>query len=655
MNPSRCFRSLALGAALLVSLPAAAQVIANSSFEGDSLAGWTIGGTNRVGTIQATHVSGGIPGGVPDGSWFVALSTTPSQTTTGGTTALIDNNTTVENDIATLSITVTIPFWPAVLEFDWTFPSSEQDQPGQYDDLFDVMIYQGTPPADPTINNRVFARSAPRNVPQDFSNFINAHFLGTTIVNRTITRAGSPVTGTSLTYGVAGFRRACVGIDLPEFPGPPYTRTIRFRVADQADRQFDSALFLDRVQVLPGCDPAQQMAISQRTVSAGSDVRLKDGGLEYRPVQARRLAVDPGGRVQAVASNANLDGTNPNYVEQVFIQVDQGGWQRVTGLVINDGGDVQSLAVSGTDGGTPGRYVAIAARTTATDNIEIHRWDRQTSALTTVTSTSGCDNTNPSINFAGSVIAFESTCNALTVSGTAQKIVLWTGGATNAITAFQGGGTCIGRSPALNTRSGQDGVYVAFESSCNHTGANADGNFEIFRYRNGGTTGSTRFAQITNTTGVAVINTMAQMDRSDSAAAGNVFFLSNLADPTRGLHVFRFACSNANCTSGTRTQWTDGPAGQWYTSFRKLIRTADNTVVDDFVFERLNLLSGFTEVGHRIGPTGIETAITLTQPIQQLGGGLDGTAPVIGFLSAQDILSGQNTDHNVESFSARVQ
>lgn len=655
MNTSRCFRSLALGAALLSPLPGVAQVITNSSFEGDSLAGWTIGGAApfRVGTIQAAHVSGGIPGGVPDGTWFAVLSTTPSQTTAGGTTALIDNNTTVENDIATLSITVTIPFWPAVLEFDWTFPSSEQDQPGQYDDLFDVMIYQGAPPADPTINNRVFARSAPRNVPEDFSNFTNAHFLGTTILNRTITRAGSPVTGTSLTYGVAGFRRACVGIDLPEFPGPPYTRTIRFRVADQADRQFDSALFLDRVQVLPSCDPAQQMAISQRTETAGSDVRLKNGGLEFRPVQARRLAVDPGGSVQAVASNANL-GNNPNYVEQVFIRVAEAGWQRVTGLVINDGGHVQSLAMSGTVGSTPGRYLAIAARTSETDNIEIYRWDRETSTLTTVTNTSNCENINPSINYAGSVIAFESTCSALTGSGTARKIVLWTGGTT---TSFQGGGTCIGRSPALNTRSGQDGVYVAFESNCNHvSGGNGDGNFEIFRYRNGGTTGTSRFAQIT-TTSAPVINTMPQMDRSDSTSNGNVYFLSNLADTNRGLHVFRHACSNANCTAGTRTQWTDGPATQWYTSFRKLIRpgTTDNTVIDDFVFERLNLGSGFTEIGHRIGPTGIETAITLSQPIQQLGGGLDGTAPVIGFLSAQDILTGQNADHNVESFSARVQ
>ena len=656
-KPIRC--PIVLLAAMLLPMPALGQVIANSSFEGDSLAGWTIGGTNRVGTIQSAHITnGGVPGGVPDGTWFAVLSTTPSQTASGGTTALIDGNTTNENDIATLSITVTIPFWPAALEFDWTFPSSEQDQPGEFDDVFDVMVYQGTPPADPTVNNRVFARSAPRNVPQDFSNFTNAHFRGTTAFQQTINRTGNQVHNTSLAWGVAAFRRDCVGIDLPEFPGPPYTRTIRFRVADQADRQFDSALFLDRVQVVPRCDPAQQMLISQHTLSSGSNLRLKDGGLEYRPVQARRLAIDVTGRVRAVASNANLDGTNPSFVEQVFIQVDQAGWQRVSGLTINDGGDVQALALSGTDGTTPGRYLAIAARTTQGGNVQMYRWDRQASTLATLTSLAGCDNTNPSINYGGTVIAFESTCATLTGSGTAKKIVLWTGGATNAVTNFQGGGTCIGRAPALNTRSGQDGIYVAFESNCNHVaGGNNDGNFEIFRYRNGGTTGASRFAQITNTTGAAVINTLPQMDRADNASAGSVYYLSNLANTGLGLHVFRHLCSNADCTTGTRTQWTNGPATQWYTGFRKLIRpgTTDNTVIDDFVFERLNLASSFTEVGHRIGPTGIETTITLTQPSLQLGGGMDGTAPIIGFLSALDIVGGLNTDLNTEAFSARVQ
>lgn len=640
-------------AAVLALLPftANAQVITNSSFEGDSLAGWTVGGTGRVGTIQNTHVTnGGVPGGVPDGTWYAVLSSGAGAV--GGPTAQIDGNTTLEYDIATLQITVTIPFWPAVLEFDWTFPSSEQDQPGQYDDLFDVMIYQGAPPADPTINNRVFARSAPRNVPQDFSNFTNAHFRGTAPFQQTINRPGSPVHNTSLSWGVAEFRRACVGIDLPEFPGPPYTRTIRFRVADQADQQFDSALFLDRVQVLPSCDPATQMAISQRTNTVGSDLQIKDGGLVHRPVLTRRLAIDPTGRVMAVASNANLDGTNPSFVEQVFIQVDEGGWQRVSGLPINEGGEVQSLAFSATSDATPGRYLAIAARVSENDNFEIYRWDRQgAGSLTTVTNTSGCENVNPSISNAGGVIAFESTCNAITGAGSVRKLNIWSGGAANSGNAFLPGGACVGRAPALSSNSGQDGQYLAFESNCNPTGGNTDGNFEIFRYRNSGGAG-TRYAQITNTSG-AVVNALPQMDRASNGA--NVYFLSNVNDTARGLHVFRYACSNANCTGGTRTQWTDGPATVTYFGFRKLHRpvATDNAVIDDFVFERL--VSGTFEVGHRIGPTGVETSITLPQPLLGLAGGLDGTSPVIGFLSRLDILPGQNADTNSEAFTARVQ
>lgn len=638
----------------LLAVPADAQVIANSSFEGDSLAGWTVGGTGRVGTLQAAHVIGGaIPGGVPDGTWFVALSTTPSQTAAGGTTALIDANTTNENDIATLTTTVTIPFWPAALEFDWTFPSSEQDQPGEYDDLFDVMVYQGTPPADPTVNNRLFARSAPRNVPQDYSNFTNAHFLGTAVVNWTLTRSGSQVNGTALRYGIAEFRRACVGIDLPEFPGPPYTRTIRFRVADQADRQFDSALLLDRIQVVPRCDPAGQLSIAQRTHTSGSDVRLKNGAIHYRPVLARRLAVDVTGRMQAVAINDNFDGNNPNLVEQVYIQVDQGGWQRVTGLAMSEGGEVQSLAFSGTVGSMPGRYLAIAARLNESDNTEIYRWDRQTSTLTTITNTGGCDNLNPSINLAGTVIAFDSTCNLVTGAGSNRRVVIWTGGATNAAARIQttGLGTCQGRAPALHLEAASGGGMIAFESTCAHTGTNADGNWEIYRYRwtaaNNITDGT--FRRVTTTAGT-VLNTSPQMDRS---ANGHVYFMSNI--DRVGLHVFRYTCNNDVCASGTTQRWTDGPATQTYLGLRKLVNPGNTNETQDFLFERLNLGSNTTEVGHRIGPTGLENSITLQNPVINLQGGIDGTVPVIGFISAEDILTGQNADRNHEVFSVRVE
>jgi hypothetical protein len=143
------------------------------------------------------------------------------------------------------------------------------------------------------------------------------------------------------------------------------------------------------------------------------------------------------------------------------------------------------------------------------------------------------------------------------------------------------------------------------------------------------------------------------MDRASNGA--NVYFLSNLGDTTRGLHVNQFVCSNANCTSGTRNQWTDGPATQYYLNFRKLITAASNTLTDDFVFERIDFSSGFTEVGHRIGPTGAETVSLLTESVLHLDGGLDGTTPVLGFLASLDILAGQNIDTNTEAFSARVQ
>ena len=116
--------------------PATAQVV-NGTFETGTLAGWTVGGINAAAAVRTSHFSGGTPPTV-EGTWFALLSTGPEDR--GGGAQRYDANTTNDFDFVSLTQTVTVPFAPAVVSFDWNYPSSEQDQGNEFDDLFDLRI-----------------------------------------------------------------------------------------------------------------------------------------------------------------------------------------------------------------------------------------------------------------------------------------------------------------------------------------------------------------------------------------------------------------------------------------------------------------------------------------------------------------------------------
>lgn len=638
-----------------------AQVIPNGSFE-SGLSGWTVGGTGRVAVISSANVTPG-PFSAFHGTQFAVLSTGPGAA--GGGALLIDGNTTQEFDAATLSVTVSIPFRPAALAFEWSFGSSEQDQSGTYDDLFDVVIFDGTPPTDPSTVGRVFSGSSPRNSGTSISNFPDTHILTTSVVNWQITGAAAgSVAGTQLRFGIPGWRHACVPIPLPD-TAPPFTRTIRFRVADQGDNAFDSALVLDRVEIRAACDATPLSHVTQITHTSAQQVTQQSGGFVWRGDAQTRAAIDPTGTVRAVASNANLDGTNPNLVQQVFVRVGLGGWSRVTALPMVLDGEIQGLAFSGTVGGVPGRYLAIAARVSPSDNTEIYRWDRVTNVLTTVTATSGCHNRNPAINRGGDVIAFDSDCTAFGVPAGHRHVLVWAGGGVNAVSnvvtvAPAPTAACTARNPWLNHHAdtgGRDGRYLVYEANCNH-GANADGNYEIFRF-NRNTNART---QITVST-APVTNFSPQIDRDNNGR--NVYFLSNGnyagGNPTGAVQLFRYECNNnANCTGAGVgfEQWTQLSAtSHLLYGFRIPFdpNPTSTTPVTRFAFERIDLSSGITQVGYQTGTSSaVEQILALQNGVLALAAGMDATVPVVQFITAGDLIN-QNADLNPELYSVRVE
>jgi hypothetical protein len=621
-----------------------AQLV-NGGFETGTLAGWTLGGQVHVAVVQSANFNPG-PVAAPEGTHFAAISTGPGQLS--NTTYDVDGNGANEFDMSSMQQTVTFTSTssPAMLLFSWNFPSSEQDQPTQFDDVFDVQTTIGA------TTSRVFSGSACKNDGSSFSPFPNVACSGSTLLNWTIVNA-APITNTSLRYGVGPWQQACVAI-----PGTVIgsnTVTITVRAADQSDNQFDSALLVDNFTIQPNCNSAAT-TLQQITSSNGANVQVKNGGVVFTPVDnGPPLSADNTGTAFAFASTGNYTGDNPNALQQIFVY-DNSSYTRVTGLTIASGGQVEGVSLSGPlVGSLHGRYVAIAATLNAAASQQIYRWDRQTSTLTQVTNTTGCANKNPSISGDGSRIAWETTCNAFTGQGTTQKVVYGTFAATwSAPVNFMSTGTpaasCKGFEPHLSR--GDTGNFIALRSTCNLTGTTPVATLgDIFRYNISAATwlraATTETLATTNNFGPSI----------DAATAGNagryVYFISdgnyfNVTNDTQ-LEIYRYDFNTSTLKQITTTQ-----AGSGYISVHQASDGTGALFSYEFVNGSTNRFEDGT--GNFNGTTltlklGATMALSLNADV-----GVDaGNVPTVLFLSNDDLKSpSQNADGNTEVYSART-
>lgn len=586
--------------ALLAVPSAEAQLITNGGFETGDLTGWTAGGTSRVQALRASSFSPAIAPAV--GTWMAAVSTGPGDT--GGPTTQLDGNGATEYNVATLSATLTVTTVPVNVSFSLVHLSSEQDQPTQFDDVYDV-----------TLNTSPLLRRSSWK-PGGGSPWPDSPVYD--FVVYTVTEAGT-INGTVLRSGRSAWSSYCFTI------ADAGTFTLQFRVADQADTAYDSMLLVDDVQAPSPCTPG----LSQVTATSGLQVEVKSGSVVVSPVQSRDVAMSGASSIYAFVSSANLTGDNPNAQEQVFASVG-GAYERLT------------AATAGTFGRpaltSSGRFVAFASSADLTGenadgNWEIFRHDRVTHATVQVTSTTGCTSTSPSIAVdpAGDRIAFVSNCTALGAFANADgnnEVVRWNGsGFTGMSTAG-----CSSLAPSINRL---DGRYVAFVSSCNIGGGNADGNNEIFRWdTQAGTT-----TRLTTSTAPVVNDTP-----SMNASGAYVAFVSD-GDYVAGgnadgnLEVFRWA------SPSTFLQLTSTGG----TIAHTLARLADDGRW--LAVERLDTSSfTFTALSVDANAPGTPTTITSAGDFLLPDVGLDGSRPAVALQSAAD-LTGGNPDGNVEVWS----
>jgi Tol biopolymer transport system component len=530
--------------------------IPNGGFEtGDLSGGWTTGGTQAVEVLGSASFSTAIA--PPQGSRYALLATGPADL--GGQSGNWDSNAYQDDDRATLSIEVCVPSLPARIAFSWAFLTAEVSVDPPYDDFFYVELVG---PTGSTSN--ILARSAALGSTNDVSPFANTpgyDSLGY-LVNSTGATDGNSFVGRT-PFQAFTYNLTATG-----------THRLTFAVADQRDALYDSGLLLDAVD-LPALGPCAPSVVTQLTATAQTELQLKNGAIYVGTGQNTAPAASQDTGVIALVSDANLTGDNPNLASQIYVIRSGGQAQRITAMA---DGQVSSPALS-----SDGRFLAFAADGdpkpgapgNADRNLEIFLYDRTALTLTQVTNTSGCTNERPTVGSSGTsrTVAFGTDCRNLASGYNAdgnREVVYYDGTLRTRETTG-----CSNWAPAIS----RDMSRMAFLSTCNLTGGNADRSVEVFHWR----LSPSLLTQVTSTSGQS-------HDSITLTGNGrNLFFVStaNLSglNPSNALVPYRYNVNNGSVTG---------------------LATADPTVIYPWAavedtgryvgLERIDVLTGYTDL-----------------------------------------------------------
>lgn len=601
LNPARLLGLLLLG----VSGSVAAQLLPNGGFE-NGLTGWTPGFQQRAESVTAAMFPGNPPQ-PPEGQRMALLSTGPGNVF--GTSQDIDGNGVNEDDITTLDTTLVFNFAPAVLRFDWAFATAEANQPNQFDDVFGLLL------------NNQFVFTGSVNKPGGGSPFPDAP---PALPPGVVVNSPGVTDNSSYGDGISVFSSACV--DIPGAINGSNSIPLRFFVADQADNAFDSGLLIDNVRVDDSCVDAAEVSLQQLTLTtAAVDVEVKNGGLVQRFAASRRPVSSSDGSVVAFVSSADLSGDNPFLIEQIYAR-SGATTQRLTAF----GNNTDSEVIQGLDIARGGRWLTVAARATAGDNLEIYRIDRNNGSVQQITSTTACDNRSPSINNDGSGIAFLSTCPAfLNNGGSNPKVVIWNNGS---FINSNGASSCRDFAPAINGNNNRR--YTAFASNCNHGGQNPAATMRVFRFdRNNGS--------------FALVDTQAVAASDVVDINSNGVLIAYVgSDGSGNLTAFRRDMGQAQPLAVGSSDALLPVIG---------VRIIDENDGNDMALERLDILAGgsstlwhvdvVTQIGTALGAGSLDGGFSIAR---------DGNVRWMHFASNDDLLS-QNPDQNPEIYSARIE
>lgn len=454
-----------------------AKALTNGSFE-QGLGGWQVSGTQQVESVPDHVFLGALQ--ATDGNHVLVLSTGPG--VRGGRSASVDGNVVSDFDISAISTTTIHPPNAEFIEFDWAFASSELRDELAFDDVFEI-----------TLNGqRLLTGSAPKlRAVSSFPDVSSPNGQAVTLAS------SGAVQGTQLNRGIPAWQRFCAPLSSRQGE----LLNLRIRVADQGDRRTDSALLLDRIQLVEHCSAATSLRLQQLTHSEGNVSIAKNGDIIVRFSQSRIPAASQDGNRVLFISSADLGG-NPSLLEQVY-EYRNGAIRRVSSWT---GDNVHSLNVS-----SNGEYGVISARAQADDNLEIYRVRFLSGdgigRLEAITQTDDCNNTQPAVSDDGQHIVFLSDCGDgiapnFNLDGS-RELVYW----NDTEFTLRETTACNNFNPQIAGSGGR--YFVLVSANCNYTQENHDANMEVFRFTHeGGAYTDTQ--QLTQTNNFSVLDTVAQ-------------------------------------------------------------------------------------------------------------------------------------------------
>ncbi|MFN2376121.1 MAG: hypothetical protein ABR538_06270 [Candidatus Binatia bacterium] len=287
-------------------------------------------------------------------------------------------------------------------------------------------------------------------------------------------------------------------------------------------------------------------------------------------------------------------------------------------------GRILSLTASG---------LALAAAVTAVLPL---RAAADTVQVTTDTSGTGCTSTSPVVEDTGTIAAWESNCDPL-ASNADKSLEIFRAVIGSPPLQLTSSTACSSRRPSIDA----DGDRIAFESNCNLTGGNPDGNVEIFLWRNG------TMVQLTASTGCDNLAPSIS-GQGNFIAFDSTCNAAGVVNDGRGSEIFRVAAANP----GVVEQLTVDPNGGACDSTSASINTKGNLVAfdsdcdltgqnEDFAIEIFTVTAAKVVKQRTVAP---DDSCSSVRP------SMDGEGTVIAFQSDCNF-TGHNTDRSEEVFT----
>jgi Tol biopolymer transport system component len=278
-------------------------------------------------------------------------------------------------------------------------------------------------------------------------------------------------------------------------------------------------------------------------------------------------------------------------------------------------------------------------------NIEIFLW-KGGSKIDQLTHSQGCNNFEPDINGLGTFIAYDSNCNlaGFNNGGRGTDIFRVTaGGVVKQMTFDPNGGACDSSAPSINDA----GSLIAFDSDCNLTGQNEDLAIQIFTVTGGGVDGGT-VEQRTASDEESCSSLRPSID-----AEGTIVAYHGDCNPTgengdRSEEIFTIALASSDVV-----QVSDGDENLCASGEVHMAASGRALVFTSYCELANENSDGSVEVFHAgVGASASATfAVTEDSNCASVAGGISSDGTLVSFDSDCDFL-GDNDDGSIEAFRA---